>query len=105
MYIGREQRPSVVSTATCVVALALHVAFFLALWMLGQLDFTERLAVIPIDLTVILQENLDGVEDEPPPETPPEPDPPPPEPPKPPDAVPYEALFVAAVIVPALARR
>lgn len=83
MYIDREQRPSVISVTTCVVALVLHLAFFGLMWWLGQLDFTEKLTVIPIDLTVVPFENLDGDENEPPPDKPPEPEPPKPEPPKP----------------------
>lgn len=83
MYIDREQRPSVISTTTCVVALLLHLAFFGLMWWFGELDFTEKLTVIPIDLTVVPFENLDGDENEPPPVEPPEPTPPEPEPPKP----------------------
>ena len=32
MYIDREQRPSVISPTTCVVAALLHLAFFAVLW-------------------------------------------------------------------------
>ena len=92
MYIGREQRPSVISPATCVAAALLHLLFFAALWFCGQLDFTEKLEVIPIDLEFVAVENLDGVEDEPPPEVQPEPPPPDPKPPepKPPEPPPPE---------------
>ena len=88
MYIDREQRPNVISATTCGVALVLHLLFFGLMWYLGELDFSENLTVIPIDLTVVPFENLDGDENEPPPEkppepTPPEPEPTPPEPPKP----------------------
>lgn len=94
MYIDREQRPSVISPTTCMVAALLHLAFFAVLWFCGQLDLTEKLDVIPIDLEFVAVENLDGVPDEPPPEPeaeppkPPEPEPPPPEPPKPPEPPP-----------------
>lgn len=88
MYIDREQRPSVISPTTCMVAALLHLAFFAVLWFCGQLDFTEKLDVIPIDLEFVAVENLDGVPDEPPPEPetprPPDPEPPPPQPPAPP---------------------
>ena len=93
MYIGREQRPSVISPTTCAVAALLHLLFFAALWFCGQLDFTEKLEVIPIDLEFVAVENLNGVEDEPPPEVqPPEPPPPDPKPPepKPPEPKPPE---------------
>ena len=88
MYIDREQRPNVISATTCGVALVLHLLFFGLMWYLGELDFSENMTVIPIDLTVVPFENLDGDENEPPPEkppepTPPEPEPTPPEPPKP----------------------
>ncbi len=71
-----------------IISIFLHVAFFAILWFAGQLIVREKEVVIPIDLTVVVQENLDGNEDEPPPleqpsPTPPEPTPPPPPPPEP----------------------
>ncbi|MGN0855249.1 MAG: energy transducer TonB [Kiritimatiellia bacterium] len=89
MYIDREERPHVFSATTCGVALALHLAFFGLMWALGQIHFTERRTVIPIELTVVPFENLDGAEDEPPPDRPPDPEPEP-TPPKPPDPKPPE---------------
>lgn len=84
-------RPKVLSAAMLVVALALHVAAFAVFWAVAVAQglFEKKETVIPIDLTVIVNENLDGVEGEPPPLlNPPEPEPPKPkakkpEPPKP----------------------
>lgn len=83
MYIDEEQKPQVFGTANYVKAVIVHVALFLLLWYLGSIDFTPSETVIPIDLLVVVNENPEGVEDEPPPEKPPEPPPPEPEPPKP----------------------
>lgn len=84
-------RPKVLSAATLAVALALHVAVFAVFWAVAVAQglFEKKETVIPIDLTVIVNENLDGVEGEPPPLlNPPDPEPPKPkakkpEPPKP----------------------
>jgi TonB family protein len=97
---SRETRPQVLGTRTLVVALLLHVAFFLVFWIVSLLNFKPKETVIPIDLTVVVNENLDGKEDEPPPleQTKPEPPPPPPkpepkvEPPPPPKAEKVEAV-------------
>ena len=75
------ERPKVVSRHNLLLALGLHVAvfvfFFLYAWVHGLFNKKEK--IIPIDLTVIVNENLDGVENEPPPLK----NPTPPEPPKP----------------------
>jgi len=84
---GSEARPKVLSTANLVVALLLHLAFFLGLYVYAKFNFHQEEVITPIDLTVVVVENLDGNEDEPPPlqkpEPPPPPPPPKPEPPKP----------------------
>jgi len=81
-----ERRPDVVSTTNVALAVALHVLFFIGVYMFARMHFTPKETVIPIDLTVVVNENLDGVEDEPPPLN--DPPPTPPEPPKPPEPTP-----------------
>lgn len=85
--------PKVFGAGSVAFAVALHLAFFAAVWVLSM-PLRRKEAVIPMDLTLVVQENLDGVEDEPPPTTPPEPEPPPPppepEPPAPPPHAPPE---------------
>lgn len=74
------RRPQVLSAVTVIVALALHLAVFAVFGLFAL--FTDKKGpetIIPIDLTVVVNENLDGKEDEPPPLV----NPPPPEPPKP----------------------
>jgi TonB family protein len=75
------RRPDVLSTRTFVVALVLHLVVFAVFWIVAAANglFAKKETIIPIDLTVIVNENLDGVENEPPPVL----NPPPPEPPKP----------------------
>ena len=74
---SEKVRPQVLSTRTLVIALLLHVAFFLSFWIFSLLNHKPKETIIPIDLTVVVNENLDGKEDEPPPleETKPEPPP------------------------------
>ncbi len=74
------RRPQALSTVTVIVALALHLAVFAVFGLFAR--FTDKKGpetIPPIELTVIVNENLDGVENEPPPLK----NPPPPEPPKP----------------------
>lgn len=74
------RRPQALSAVTVTVALALHLAVFAVFGLFAL--FTDKKGpetIIPIDLTVVVNENLDGVENEPPPLK----NPPPPEPPKP----------------------
>ena len=81
------RRPKVLGGGNVVAALVIHVAAFLGLYVFavfhGLFDRPEE--VIPIDLTVVVNENLDGKENEPPPLQKPEPPKPKPkpEPPKP----------------------
>ena len=80
-----DKRPEVLNANLIAVALCLHVGFFILFWLYAALHglFKPKAEeVIPIDLTVIINENLNGVDNEPPPLKNPEP-PPPPEPPKP----------------------
>ena len=81
-----EKRPEVLSAKTLGIALAIHLAFFVVFWLFAVFHglFDKKEEIIPIDLTVVVNENLDGVENEPPPVK--NPDPPEekkPEPPKP----------------------
>lgn len=94
-YIDEEKKPEVMGAGNFVAALVLHVLFFAALFAIGNFSFADEEIVIPIDLTVVVKENLDGMEDEPPPlEDPPAPEPEPaapdsaPEPPRQPDPPP-----------------
>ena len=77
-----EKRPDVMSTANVVFALVIHIVCFLGFLIFARLHFKPKETVIPIDLTVVVNENLDGNEDEPPPL-----DDPPPKPPEPPKVV------------------
>jgi TonB family protein len=83
------KRPKVLGVRSLTLALALHLALFLFAFLFATVTRKPNESVIPIDLTVVVQENLDGNEDEPPPLKPPTPEqpkstPPPPKPePKP----------------------
>ena len=77
-----EKRPDVMSTANVVLALVIHIVCFLGFFLFARLHFKQKETVIPIDLTVVVNENLEGNEDEPPPL-----DDPPPKPPEPPKVV------------------
>lgn len=83
MFEEEERLPELFSVTNFATAILVHAAMLLAFWMSAKISFKEEEAIIPIDLTVVVQENLDGNENEPPPLTPPEPEPPKPEPPKP----------------------
>ena len=78
------KRPEVFSVRSVGIALALHLALIAFFWFYAVCHnlFAEDEEIIPIDLTVVVNENLDGVENEPPPLQKPEPEPEP-EPPKP----------------------
>ena len=101
-YIDQEQRPRVFSTGNIAGALVLHVLLFLGLWYAGTFNSRPDETVIPIELMVVVNENLDGDPDEPPPEKPVEPAPPEPEPPAPapePPPVPEPPVVVPDAIV------
>lgn len=80
-----EREPKVLSAANLCIAVALHVALFAGFWVFAVFHglFDKEEEIIPIDLTVVVVENLDGKEDEPPPLKKPEPPPPPKPKPKP----------------------
>ena len=77
------KRPKVLGVRSLTLALALHLALFLFAFLFATVTRKPKESIIPIDLTVVVQENLDGNEDEPPPLKPPTPDQPTPPPPKP----------------------
>lgn len=102
MYIEEERRPGIFNAAYFVAALAVHAILFLAIWLVGIIRSDEdKEIVIPMDLMVVINENLDGVDGEPPPETPPvaDPDPPPPDPPKEPPPPPSVEPDVAEAVI------
>ena len=84
IYDSEEEMPKMFGAASFVLAIAFHVLIAVVLWCIGFFRAPdEKEVVIPIDLTVVVHQNLDGAEDEPPPVSPPEPEPqvePPPEP-------------------------
>lgn len=84
MLFDRPKPPEVLSARTLGIALAIHLGFFACLWVFAAFHglFDKEETVVPIDLTVVVVENLDGNEDEPPPLKKPEPPPPPPPKPK-----------------------
>ena len=58
MYIDEEQKPEPMSATNLAVAVVLHGLFFALLWFAGQLHFREKEIVIPMDLTVVVQDSL-----------------------------------------------
>ena len=80
------QRPKVLSKRNLAIALLLHVSTFVLFWLYAACHdlFDKEEEIIPIDLTVVVNQNLDGKENEPPPLKKVEPEPPKPKPqPKP----------------------
>jgi TonB family protein len=105
--IYREQQPAkpeVFGARGVCLALAVHAAFFLFFYLLSLVAFREKEVVVPIDLTVVVNENLDGDENEPPPlanpPSPPEVKTPPPPPPPPPPSVDEKIDAVEHVVEP-----
>ena len=81
------RRPEVLSGRNILIAVVIHAAVFIGLYIFACMHglFKKEEEIIPIDLTVVVNENLDGKENEPPPLKKPEPPKPKPkpEPPKP----------------------
>ena len=67
MRLDEEVDVSVLSMRTLVAALMLHLALFAVFWAGAKIRFKPKELVVPIDLTVVVNENLDGKENEPPP--------------------------------------
>lgn len=96
---GESGKPSVLGVRSIGLAVAGHVAAFLLLYFFALVHFRAEETVIPIDLTVVVNENLEGEENEPPPLSKPEPEPPkPPEPPPPPPKVEEKVEAVEEVV-------
>ena len=95
---GESGKPSVLGVRSVGLAVAGHVAAFLFLYFFALVHFKPKETVIPMDLTVVVNENLDGDENEPPPlSKPPEPEPEPPKPTPPPPPPPEVVEKVEAV--------
>ncbi|MBQ2630505.1 MAG: hypothetical protein IJG13_12590 [Kiritimatiellae bacterium] len=77
------KRPKVLDARSFGTSLAIHAAFFAICFGFAACHMRKDEVITPIDLTVVVVENLDGNPDEPPPLKKPEPEPPPPPPPKP----------------------
>lgn len=77
-----EPKPKVFGAKNVALAIVLHILLFSVFYAFAKLHFRPKETVIPIDLTVVVNENVDGEENEPPPldQTKPEPPPPPPPP-------------------------
>ena len=83
-----EERPKVLCVRSMALAIALHAAMFVAFWLYSACHdlFKKKETIIPIDLSIVVNENLNGKENEPPPLVkPPEkkPEPPPEKKPEP----------------------
>ena len=104
MIYGIEERemkkPDVLGARSVGLAIALHVVSFLLLYLFAMLHLKPRETVIPIDLTVVVNENLDGEENEPPPldNPPPKVEPVKPAPPAPPPKVEEKVEAVEQIV-------
>jgi outer membrane biosynthesis protein TonB len=102
MNIGDESRPSSFKAVYFVAAILIHIVLFVSIWYIGiHEEEKDEEVVIPMELMVVVHENLDGEENELPPEVPPvsQPDPPPPDPPKDPDPPPHDEPDIADAVV------
>lgn len=102
MNMGDESRPSSFKAVYFVAAILIHIVLFVSIWYIGiHEEEKDEEVVIPMELMVVVHENLDGEENEPPPEVPPvsQPDPPPPDPPKYPDPPPPDDPDIADAVV------
>ncbi len=75
MFDEDEKKTQLVSSGTILVSALFHVGILVLFWMIGAFDYDKKEEIIPIDLTVVVNENLEGNENEPPPEPPPPPPP------------------------------
>ena len=78
---AEQERPQVLGARNLAVALGVHISAFVFFYIFAVVQglFDKPVEIIPIDLTVVVNENLDGKENEPPPLQKVQP----PEPPKP----------------------
>lgn len=79
-----EKRQNVLGAKNLLLAFSLHFLPVGCFWAYSYFTDKNEELPIPMDLTVVVVENLDGNDEEPPPEKPPEPEPPAPQPPPPP---------------------
>ena len=79
----KAKRPKVLDARSFGTSIAIHVAFFAICFGFAACHMRKDEVITPIDLTVVVVENLDGNPDEPPPLKKPEPEPPPPPKPQP----------------------
>lgn len=96
-----EKLPAVISRRTLTVALLLHLSVFVVFWLYAACHdlFHKDEEIIPIDLTVVVNENLDGKENEPPPLKKPDPPKPKPKPqPKPKPKVPEKPKELEKIV-------
>ena len=72
---GEDKLPAVISRRTLAIALLIHLSFLVVFWLFAACHglFDKKEEIIPIDLTVVVNENLNGKENEPPPLKKPEP--------------------------------
>ena len=96
-----EKLPAVISRRTLTVALLLHLSVFVVFWLYAACHdlFHKDEEIIPIDLTVVVNENLDGKENDPPPLKKPDPPKPKPKPqPKPKPKVPEKPKELEKIV-------
>lgn len=76
------ERPKVISARNLAIAFAIHASCFLLFWVYSFTHdlFRKDEEIVPIDLTLVVNENLEGKENEPPPLQKPEPPKPKPKP-------------------------
>lgn len=67
MRLDEDERPEVLGARSLAGSIAVHVAFFLVIWIGAKAVSRSREIAMPIDLLVVVNENLDGKENEPPP--------------------------------------
>ena len=83
MYVEREKPPEIFDASGVALAALLYGGIVFLAWGARAWFEKPKETVVPIDMTIVVHENLDGTPDEPPPEAPPQPEPPKPEPPRP----------------------
>ena len=67
MRLDEDERPEVLGVRSFAGSIAVHLAFFLVIWIGARAVSKPREIAMPIDLLVVVNENLDGKENEPPP--------------------------------------
>ena len=72
MYVEREKPPEVFDKAGVIAVAATYASIIALAWCLKTFAHETKEDVIPIDMTIVINENLDGEENEPPPEAPPQ---------------------------------